>query len=83
MTFGSSPQPLCCAPATPSLLCGQLKAGELFHLTQKHGRFHLKRTADVEDAAERWVGLSQFDEADEGTLIAGFSGKRLLAHLLP
>ncbi len=66
-----------------ALPCGQFKAGELFHLTQKYGRLHLERTADVEDAAERWVGLSQFDEADEGTLIAGFSGKRLLAHLLP
>ncbi len=83
MAFGSSPQALCCAPATPSLLCGQLKAGELFHLTQKYGRFHLKRTADVEDAAERWVGLSQFDEADEGSLVAGLGSKRLLAHLLP
>jgi hypothetical protein len=65
------------------LLCGQFKAGERFHLTEKYRWLHLKRTADVEDAAERRVGLSQFDEADEGTLIAGLCGQSLLAHLLP
>ena len=29
------------------------------------------------------VGLSQFDEADEGTFIAGLGGKGVLAHLQP
>jgi hypothetical protein len=69
--------------ALSALPCGQFKAVELLHLTQKYGWLHLERTADVEDAAERGVGLSQFDKADEGTLVAGFRGKRLLTHLLP
>jgi len=62
---------------------GQLKAGETFHLTQKNRRLHLERTADVEDAAERGIGLSQFDQTDKGALIARLGGKSLLAHLLP
>ena len=37
----------------------------------------------VEDAAERGVGLSQFDEADEGALVTRPCSKRFLAHLLP
>jgi len=85
MTHSDAPTVGLCRSRTAlsALPCRQLKAGELFHLTQKYGWLHLERTADVEDAAERGVGFSQFDEANEGTLIAGLGGKRLLAHLLP
>jgi hypothetical protein len=61
----------------------QLKARKLFDFSQKDGRLHAERPADVEDAPQRGVGLPQLDETDEGSLIAGLSGKSLLAHLLP
>ena len=65
------------------LVCWHLKARELFNLAQKYGRLHSEGTANVEDAPERRVGLSQFDEADKCAFIAGLGGKGLLAHLQP
>ncbi len=61
----------------------QLKARQLLDLTKKHGRLDGERPTDVEDASQGGIGLPQFDEADKGPLVACFSGKRLLAHLLP
>jgi hypothetical protein len=68
----------------PSLRCRwQIKPGQLLNLSKKDGRFHPERTADVEDASQGWIGLSQLNETDEGALVARPCRQSLLAHLLP
>ena len=69
-------------PCLSGFSWGRFKAGELLNLAEEYRWLHLERTADVEDTAKRRVGLSQLNEADKGTFIAGFRGKILLAHLL-
>jgi hypothetical protein len=65
----------CTFPSCVSdLPCGKFKAGELFHLTQKHRWLDLKRTADVEDAAGDLQGTTSLAEQSRDVTI-GIDGQ--------
>jgi hypothetical protein len=60
-----------------------IQSSPLFHLAEKNRGLDVKRCADIEDRPQGRIGLSEFDQADESTLVASFRGQRVLAHLLP
>ena len=60
----------------------QIEVRRFFHLPEKDRRPDVESRADIEDRAQGRVGLSKFDQTDESSLVPGFRGQGILAHLL-